>query len=84
MADRVTITFADGAGETRDYSFTIDDYDRRLASGDVDKYLTERALVKLRRDWKPFFRETGRTVERGLCCVMADCGHLEPCENAAR
>jgi hypothetical protein len=69
MADLVTITFASDDGETREWAFTIDDYEARAASGDVAAYLSERVYPRLERDWKPLFHETGRTVEHGLCCV---------------
>jgi hypothetical protein len=73
MADRVTIVLAsDDAAETRDCSFTVDDYDKRTdpdVYGDLDAYLDQRAYPKLRAEWRPDFHEVSRHVERGVISV---------------
>lgn len=68
--DRVTITFACGT-ETREHSFDIDDYGRRVTSGDLRAYLEERVYPLLTAGWPPGFWETGRTVQRGVAIMPA-------------
>jgi len=63
--DVVTFTMADGDGtETRDYTFSIDDYAKREASGDLAEYLNQRAYPKARAGWRPDIREVSRRVDR--------------------
>lgn len=68
--DRVTITFARG-DETREHSFDIDDYGRRVTSGDLGAYLRESVRPRMAADWGPGFRETGRTVQLGAALMPA-------------
>jgi hypothetical protein len=63
--DGVTLTLETGDGQTHYGSFTIDDYDKREASGDLGSYLEKRAWPKIRAEW-PDARETGRKITRGL------------------
>ena len=63
--DAVALTLETGDGETHYAGFTVDDYDKRLASGALDAYLEERAWPKIRSEW-PDAREVGRKITRGL------------------
>jgi len=59
-ADHVIITYATASGALREYDFMIDDYAKRDADGNLDRYLTERVVPKLKREWHPIFTEVGR------------------------
>jgi len=61
--DHVIIGYTTASGH-RDATieFCVDDYEKREASGDIDKYLTERDMPVLRRDWHPVFTEVSRWV----------------------
>jgi hypothetical protein len=61
IADVVTVTLQNSTGVQRDYSMSVDDYDGRSASGDLDKFI-EHGLGKVRREWTPDFTEVNRRV----------------------
>jgi hypothetical protein len=62
--DHVTLVMvSDDGAETHYASFTIDDYGKRLASGDVEAYVQQRAYPKVRRAWRPDCHEASRRVD---------------------
>ena len=66
--DHVVITYTTVSGDDQQVDFIVDDYERREASGDIDKYLDERVKPKLRQTWHPVFTETGRLLGHKVLC----------------
>lgn len=64
--DGIILTIETGDGKTHQASFSVDDWDARIAAGDIDAYLELRAYPKIREKWGPDFTVTDRQVVRGI------------------
>lgn len=63
--DAVIITLASDDGtETRECSFSVDDYDANEAG--IPVYLEKRGYPKIRTEWRPDFHEVSRCVVRDI------------------
>lgn len=60
--DGVNLTIRSSSGGTGYAAYTIDDYDKRAANGDLAAYEENRALPKLREAYGPDYAITERKI----------------------